>query len=268
MGRPVQAAATPRPAHRVRARTQPGLRRRRGSRRRRRLPQPAPVRDHVPRPARRPRALPRPRAQRRDRRPQRRRASHPGGDQRRRLHRPDRRGRPARRPAVRGRSDPPHPVRNRRARRRHLPPPLRRADRADESTLREHAVLDPAATVTRDVERLRSAPAISPRVSVSGHVYDVVTGLVETVLPATCRDDQDAANCGTEMTVDRQADCREATANEQAHPARTGARRADTATTSNWLSGPGHWGRPSRCRAGSRRRSRSRPRTAGRRSRS
>jgi carbonic anhydrase len=55
---------------------------------------------------------------------------------------------------------------------------------AEESTLREHAVLDPAATVARDVERLRSAPAISPRVTVSGHVYDVVTGLVETVLPA------------------------------------------------------------------------------------
>ena len=55
---------------------------------------------------------------------------------------------------------------------------------ADESTLLEHAVLDPAATVTHDVERLRSAPAISPRVRVSGHVYDVLTGLVETVLPA------------------------------------------------------------------------------------
>jgi carbonic anhydrase len=55
---------------------------------------------------------------------------------------------------------------------------------AEESALREHAVLDPAATVTRDVERLRSAPAISPRVTVSGHVYDVVTGLVQTVIPA------------------------------------------------------------------------------------
>ena len=54
---------------------------------------------------------------------------------------------------------------------------------AEESTLREHAVLDPAATVTRDVERLRSAPAISPRLRVSGHVYDVVTGLVETIIP-------------------------------------------------------------------------------------
>ncbi len=39
-------------------------------------------------------------------------------------------------------------------------------------------------TVARDVEQLRSALPISPRVTVSGHVYDVVTGLVETVLPA------------------------------------------------------------------------------------
>jgi carbonic anhydrase len=54
----------------------------------------------------------------------------------------------------------------------------------EESTLREHAVLDPAATVARDVGRLRSAPSISPRVTVSGHVYDVMTGLVETVFPA------------------------------------------------------------------------------------
>jgi carbonic anhydrase len=57
----------------------------------------------------------------------------------------------------------------------------------DESALLERAVLDPAATVARDVERLRSAPAISPQVSVSGHVYDVVTGLVETVVPAASR---------------------------------------------------------------------------------
>src|SRR3954464_7232488 len=51
---------------------------------------------------------------------------------------------------------------------------------ADESALREHAILDPAATVTIDVERIRSSPAISPRVTVSGHVYDVTTGLVHT----------------------------------------------------------------------------------------
>lgn len=55
---------------------------------------------------------------------------------------------------------------------------------ADEATLREHAILDPTATVVHDVERLRSAEAIPARVSVSGHVYDVVTGLVETVVPA------------------------------------------------------------------------------------
>jgi carbonic anhydrase len=54
----------------------------------------------------------------------------------------------------------------------------------EESTLREYAVLDPVVTVMRDVERLRSARAISPRTTVSGHVYDVVSGLVETVLPA------------------------------------------------------------------------------------
>lgn len=57
----------------------------------------------------------------------------------------------------------------------------------EESALREHAVLDPAATVTSDVERLRSAAAIPARVSVSGHVYDVTTGLVETILPASHR---------------------------------------------------------------------------------
>jgi carbonic anhydrase len=53
---------------------------------------------------------------------------------------------------------------------------------ADESDLVDHAVLDPAATVTSDVQRLRSAAAIPPRVRVSGHVYDVATGLVETIL--------------------------------------------------------------------------------------
>ena len=55
---------------------------------------------------------------------------------------------------------------------------------ADEKDLREHAVLDPAATVTHDVKRLRSARQLSSRITVSGHVYDVVTGLVKTILPA------------------------------------------------------------------------------------
>jgi len=54
----------------------------------------------------------------------------------------------------------------------------------DEKTLQERAILDPAATVKRDVERVRSSRAIPERVDVSGHVYDVVTGLVGTVVPA------------------------------------------------------------------------------------
>ena len=63
---------------------------------------------------------------------------------------------------------------------------------ADESTIRERAVIDPTETVTSDVERIRSAHAISPRVTVSGHVYDVATGLVQTVIPAGERGDQSA----------------------------------------------------------------------------
>jgi carbonic anhydrase len=55
---------------------------------------------------------------------------------------------------------------------------------ADETTLREHAILDPAATVKRDVARLRAARAIPETVAVSGHVYDVVTGMLDTVVPA------------------------------------------------------------------------------------
>jgi len=60
----------------------------------------------------------------------------------------------------------------------------------EESTLLEHAVLDPSATVTRDVERLRSAPAISSRVTVSGHICDVATGLVQTLVSAGRRGDR------------------------------------------------------------------------------
>jgi carbonic anhydrase len=56
----------------------------------------------------------------------------------------------------------------------------------------ELAVVDPVATVTADVEKLRAAAAIFPAVTVSGHVYDVKTGVVETIVPATggtARDD-------------------------------------------------------------------------------
>ena len=53
---------------------------------------------------------------------------------------------------------------------------------ADREALRDHAVVDPAQTVAIDVKRVMGAPGISPRVGVSGHVYDVTTGLVETVI--------------------------------------------------------------------------------------
>jgi carbonic anhydrase len=55
---------------------------------------------------------------------------------------------------------------------------------ADESVLHDHAVVDPAATVATDVARLRSAGQIPARVAVSGHVHDVATGLVETIVAA------------------------------------------------------------------------------------
>ena len=55
---------------------------------------------------------------------------------------------------------------------------------ADEATLRDKPTLHPRATVRSDVAQLRSASAVSPRIAVSGHVYDVVTGEVETIIPA------------------------------------------------------------------------------------
>lgn len=55
----------------------------------------------------------------------------------------------------------------------------------DEEELAELPVLDPVATVQADVKRLLTDPRISPRITVSGHVYDVHTGLVTTVLDAS-----------------------------------------------------------------------------------
>jgi carbonic anhydrase len=52
----------------------------------------------------------------------------------------------------------------------------------DERSLAETPVLDPARTVRTDVLRARWAPAIPDRVLVSGHVYDVETGLLTTVV--------------------------------------------------------------------------------------
>ena len=53
-----------------------------------------------------------------------------------------------------------------------------------EAALEAAAVTDPHATVRADVERLLAAPSLSPKVSVSGHVYDIATGRVTTVLDA------------------------------------------------------------------------------------
>ena len=54
----------------------------------------------------------------------------------------------------------------------------------DERALADTAVLDPARTVATDVARVLWAPEIPPEVQVSGHVYDVETGLVTTVIDA------------------------------------------------------------------------------------
>lgn len=55
----------------------------------------------------------------------------------------------------------------------------------DERNLAETPVLDPARTVQTDVKRILWAEEISANVLVSGHVYDVRTGLVTTVVDAT-----------------------------------------------------------------------------------
>jgi carbonic anhydrase len=52
----------------------------------------------------------------------------------------------------------------------------------DEHTLADLPVLDPPATVRADVEHLMSDPRISPHITVSGHVYDVHTGLLTTIV--------------------------------------------------------------------------------------
>jgi carbonic anhydrase len=56
-----------------------------------------------------------------------------------------------------------------------------------EAELAASAVADPYVTVKADVERLLAAPKLSPKVSVSGHVYDVAAGRVTTTLDARYR---------------------------------------------------------------------------------
>jgi carbonic anhydrase len=53
------------------------------------------------------------------------------------------------------------------------------------SELRTKAVTDPRAAVTTEVASLRAIPALPGKWLVSGLVYDVSTGLVETVIPPT-----------------------------------------------------------------------------------
>ena len=44
--------------------------------------------------------------------------------------------------------------------------------------------MDPHVAVKAGVERLLTSPRLSPKVSVSGHVYDIATGRVTTTLEA------------------------------------------------------------------------------------
>jgi carbonic anhydrase len=53
-----------------------------------------------------------------------------------------------------------------------------------EAALEASAVADPPATVRADVELLLASPLLSPKVSVSGHVFDIATGRVTTVVDA------------------------------------------------------------------------------------
>ncbi len=53
-----------------------------------------------------------------------------------------------------------------------------------EDELASRAVTDPVATVRHDVERLVSSPLTTSRLVVSGHVLDLASGLVSTVVPA------------------------------------------------------------------------------------
>jgi carbonic anhydrase len=54
----------------------------------------------------------------------------------------------------------------------------------DDAALAAEAVVNPEQTVSADVELLRSSTILPPTISVSGHVYDVDTGLITTVVPA------------------------------------------------------------------------------------
>jgi len=52
----------------------------------------------------------------------------------------------------------------------------------DETELAAAAVIDPTATVRADVDRLLTSPKMLPQITISGHVYDLETGLVTTII--------------------------------------------------------------------------------------
>jgi carbonic anhydrase len=58
-----------------------------------------------------------------------------------------------------------------------------------EAALEAVAVADPHITVRADVERLLGSPSLPPAVSVSGHVYDIETGRLTTILDSRARDE-------------------------------------------------------------------------------
>lgn len=81
-----------------------------------------------------------------------------------------------------------------------------------QAALAASAVADPHSTVKADVELLLASPLLSPKVSVSGHVYDVATGRLTTTvearypLPALAgREDASSAGGGTERNRQRPA---------------------------------------------------------------
>jgi carbonic anhydrase len=53
-----------------------------------------------------------------------------------------------------------------------------------EAALEASAVADPHITVKADVERLLTSPLLSPKMGVSGHVYDIATGRLTTTVDA------------------------------------------------------------------------------------
>ena len=53
----------------------------------------------------------------------------------------------------------------------------------DQQDLADQAVTDPAESVRADIAQLAASSLLPDRVSMSGHVYDVETGLITTVVP-------------------------------------------------------------------------------------